>query len=176
MAHFFERLLVLLTSCDARRYGEWEQQSWWDFSGAANRSPAYQRFLADGLTRSLVAAQAREMSARTGGYILLQLLFDIGIPGRTADRLLDGPTSDIWIDPWLDHLRTWGRVPLRHPRGCHQLLEPAYHLGFASPGQTGLNRPTSRLVRRSGAGRAHDPAGHARDSERPIRASTTWTC
>ncbi len=108
LAHFSERLLVLLTSCDARRYGEWEQQSWWEFSGAASRSPAYQRFLADGLTRSLVAAQAREISARTGGYILLQLLFDIGIPGRAADRLLDGPTSDVWIDPWLDHLRTAG--------------------------------------------------------------------
>jgi hypothetical protein len=47
MAHFLQRLLVLLTSCDARRYGEWEQQSWWEFSGAAERSAAYQRFLAD---------------------------------------------------------------------------------------------------------------------------------
>jgi uncharacterized protein with NAD-binding domain and iron-sulfur cluster len=108
MVHFAERLLVLLTSCDARRFGQFEQQSWWDFSGASARSPAYQRFLADGLTRSLVAAQAREMSARTGGLILLQLLFDIAIPGRTADRLLDGPTSDVWIDPWLAHLRASG--------------------------------------------------------------------
>jgi uncharacterized protein with NAD-binding domain and iron-sulfur cluster len=108
IAHFVQRLLVLLTSCDARRYGEWERQSWWEFSGAAERSPAYQRFLADGLTRSLVAAQARQMSARTGGYILLQLLLDIGMPGRPADRLLDGPTSDVWIDPWLNYLRTLG--------------------------------------------------------------------
>jgi uncharacterized protein with NAD-binding domain and iron-sulfur cluster len=107
-AHFYERLLVLLTSCEARRFGEWEQQSWWEFSGAASRSPAYQRLLADGLTRSLVAARAREMSARTGGYILLQLLFDIGIPGRSADRLLNGPTSDVWITPWTDHLRSLG--------------------------------------------------------------------
>jgi uncharacterized protein with NAD-binding domain and iron-sulfur cluster len=108
LAYFSERLLVLLTSCEARRFGEWEQQSWWEFSGAASRSPRYQQFLADGLTRTLVAARAREMSARTGGYILLQLLFDIGEPGRVADRLLDGPTSDVWIDPWLDYLRTLG--------------------------------------------------------------------
>jgi uncharacterized protein with NAD-binding domain and iron-sulfur cluster len=107
-AHFYERLLVLLTSCEARRFGEWEQQSWWEFSGAASRSPAYQRLLADGLTRSLVAARAREMSARTGGCILLQLLFDLGIPGRSADRLLNGPTSDVWITPWADHLRSLG--------------------------------------------------------------------
>jgi uncharacterized protein with NAD-binding domain and iron-sulfur cluster len=107
-AYFGERLLVLLSSCEARRYGEWEQQSWWEFSGAASRSPAYQRFLADGLTRSLVAARAREMSARTGGYILLQLLFDIATPGRVADRLLDGPSTQVWIDPWVEYLRSQG--------------------------------------------------------------------
>jgi uncharacterized protein with NAD-binding domain and iron-sulfur cluster len=108
ITHFCGRLLVLLGSCQARRFGEWEQQSWWEFSGAQSRSSAYQRFLADGLTRSLVAARAREMSARTGGYILLQLLFDMGMPGRAADRLLDGPTSDVWIGPWADHLRSLG--------------------------------------------------------------------
>jgi uncharacterized protein with NAD-binding domain and iron-sulfur cluster len=124
VAHFYERLLVLLTSCEARRFGEWEQQSWWDFSGAANRSPAYQRLLADGLTRTLVAARGREMSARTGGYILLQLLFDLGQPGRSADRLLNGPTSDVWITPWADYLRSLGvefrlgtRVDAIHCRG-----------------------------------------------------------
>jgi uncharacterized protein with NAD-binding domain and iron-sulfur cluster len=108
LAYFAGRLLVLLTSCEARRFDEWEQQSWWEFCGAEQRSPGYRRFLADGLTRTLVAARAREMSARTGGYILLQLLFDLGVPGRTADRLLDGPTNDVWIGPWLEHLRSLG--------------------------------------------------------------------
>lgn len=108
LAHFTQRLLILLTSCEARRYGELEQQSWWQFSGADTRSPAYRRFLADGLTRTLVAAQAQEMSARTGGYILLQLLFDISMPGREADRLLCGPTNDVWLTPWLEHLRSLG--------------------------------------------------------------------
>ena len=37
-AVLFERLLTLLTSCDERRYGQWEQQSWWDFVGAERRS------------------------------------------------------------------------------------------------------------------------------------------
>jgi uncharacterized protein with NAD-binding domain and iron-sulfur cluster len=108
LAHFAGRLLVLLTSCEARRFGEWEQQSWWEFCGAEKRSPGYRRFLADGLTRSLVAARAREMSARTGGYILLQLLSDLAVPGRTADRLLCGPTNDVWINPWLEHLCSLG--------------------------------------------------------------------
>jgi uncharacterized protein with NAD-binding domain and iron-sulfur cluster len=38
MADFLGQLLLLLTSCDARRYGQWEQMSWWDFTGQA-RSP-----------------------------------------------------------------------------------------------------------------------------------------
>ena len=46
------------------------------------------------------------MSARTGGYILLQLLLDLSRPGGQADRVLNGPTNDVWIDPWLAHLRS----------------------------------------------------------------------
>ena len=45
------------------------------------------------------------MSARTGGYILLQLLFDMANPAGQVDRVLNGPTSDVWIDPWVDQLR-----------------------------------------------------------------------
>jgi uncharacterized protein with NAD-binding domain and iron-sulfur cluster len=107
-AHFTERLLVFLTSCEERRLSEWEEQSWWTFSGADQRSAAYQRYLADGLTRTLVAAQAKEISARTGCAILLQLLFDIGLPGKDADRLLNGPTSDVWIGPWHHYLESLG--------------------------------------------------------------------
>ncbi|MDX6708435.1 MAG: hypothetical protein QOI48_4281 [Solirubrobacteraceae bacterium] len=109
---FFERLLVLMTSCEKRRFGQWEQQSWWEFSKAEQRSEKYGKFLADGLTRSLVAARAREMSARTGGYILLQLLFDLTRAQGDVDRVLNAPTSDAWIGPWVEHLRRLG-VTLR---------------------------------------------------------------
>jgi uncharacterized protein with NAD-binding domain and iron-sulfur cluster len=111
-AVLMERLLTLLTSCDERRYGQWEQQSWWEFVGAERRSLAFQKFLADGLTRTLVAARAREISARTGGLILAQLLFDVTRAGGRADRVLDGPTNEAWIDPWVGHLRALG-VELR---------------------------------------------------------------
>jgi uncharacterized protein with NAD-binding domain and iron-sulfur cluster len=103
-----ERLLTLLTSCDERRYEQWELQSWWDYTGAERRSAAFQRFLADGLTRTLVAARGREMSARTGGMILVQLLQDLARIGGRADRVLDAPTSEVWIDPWVAHLRSRG--------------------------------------------------------------------
>ena len=103
-----ERLLTLLTSCDERRVGQWDLQSWWDFTGAERRSAAFQRFLADGLTRTLVAARGREMSARTGGAILIQLLQDLARAGGRADRVLDAPTSEVWIDPWVTHVRSRG--------------------------------------------------------------------
>src|SRR4051812_36997908 len=61
VAFFVERVLTLLASCDERRLGQWEHQSWWEYSGAQPRSAVYQKFLADGLTRTLVAARAREM-------------------------------------------------------------------------------------------------------------------
>src|SRR4249920_1249086 len=103
-----ERLLTLLTSCDERRYEQWEQQSWWEFVGVERRSVAFQKFLADGLTRTLVAARAREISACTGGLILAQLLFDVTRVGGRADRVLDGPTNEAWIDPWVEYLRSVG--------------------------------------------------------------------
>ena len=105
---FIELLLKLLGSCEERRYGEYEYQSWWDFSEATRRSTAYQDFLAKGLTRTLVAARAEIMSARTGGYILLQLLFDLANYGVSVDRVLDGPTNEVWIQPWLRHLDVLG--------------------------------------------------------------------
>src|SRR5918994_1437976 len=51
------------------------------------------RFLPDGSTQTLVAARGREMSARTGGMILVQLLQDLARVGGRADRVLDAPTS-----------------------------------------------------------------------------------
>src|SRR3954454_1488502 len=80
-AFFLERLLTLLTSCDERRLGRWELEGWWAYVDADHRSKAFQKFLADGLTRTLVAARAREMSARTGGAIWLQWSFTLTAAG-----------------------------------------------------------------------------------------------
>jgi uncharacterized protein with NAD-binding domain and iron-sulfur cluster len=108
LVFFFDRLLILLCSCDDRRYQQWDRVSWWDYIDAANKSPGFQKFLATGLTRTLVAARAEQISARTGGLILCQLLMDMVTPGQHVDRVLDGPTSEVWIEPWIAHLRSLG--------------------------------------------------------------------
>ena len=105
VTYFMQRMLTLLLSCDERRKQQWELSSWWDFIGAEKRSEKYQKFLADGMTRTLVAAQAKEMSARTGGSITWQIIFDMAKVEKHVDRVLDGPTSEVWIDPWVDYLK-----------------------------------------------------------------------
>ncbi|WP_237570148.1 hydroxysqualene dehydroxylase [Mycolicibacterium lacusdiani] len=105
-AAFVERVLAFLTSCDERRLAEFERQSWWDFLDADHRSAQFQKFLAKGMTRSLVAARAEEMSARTGAAILTQLVQDQAQVDGKVDRVLDGPTSEVWIDPWVRYLAT----------------------------------------------------------------------
>ena len=67
----------------------------------------YQTLLGKGLTRSLVAVRAQEGSTRTVGYTLLQLLFGLLTYGG-FDRLLDGPTNDVWLTPWLSYLAQRG--------------------------------------------------------------------
>jgi uncharacterized protein with NAD-binding domain and iron-sulfur cluster len=108
MAFFASRIWQIITSCEERRMDEYEKEDWWDFIGAHSRSAAYQKFFGHGITRSLVAAKARLASTKTIGDIFVQLLFDLVEPGVSSDRLLNGPTNDVWIDPWLKYLTQKG--------------------------------------------------------------------
>lgn len=104
---FLERVWQLFTSCKERRLGEYEKIGWWDYLDAENKSVAYQNLLARGLTTSLVASRAELASTKTMGDIFLQLLLGIASSSST-DRVLNGPTSDVWLNPWLDYLHTKG--------------------------------------------------------------------
>jgi uncharacterized protein with NAD-binding domain and iron-sulfur cluster len=108
VAFFAERIWQILTSCSERRLNEYEKIGWWDFIGAEQRSDAYQKFFGIGLTRSLVAAKAKVASTRTIGDIYTQLAFNMAEPEISSDRVLNGPTNDVWIDPWLTYLRRQG--------------------------------------------------------------------
>ena len=101
VAYFVERALVFYTSCEERRFGEWEYVPWWDFIGAASRSDEYQKVAARGLTRSLVAAKETVASTRTIGNMAEAFIMNIMGRGNDGalDRVLDRPTNEAWIRP-----------------------------------------------------------------------------
>ncbi|MBF6333399.1 hydroxysqualene dehydroxylase [Nocardia transvalensis] len=108
--YFANRLLVFNTSCDARRLGQWENMSWRDFVGARGRSAEFRALMSRTLTTLLVAAKDDHASTRTIGNMGEQFL---GNPLETGndgplDRLLNGPTNEAWIDPWVNRLRQLG--------------------------------------------------------------------
>ncbi|MFI0912608.1 hydroxysqualene dehydroxylase [Streptomyces abikoensis] len=108
--HFTHRVLVHLTSCDQRRYGQWERVPWWDFIDAARMSQDYQRLLGTGVTRNVIATKAEIASTRTVARVFQAFLYnglgrgDDGEP----DRVLNAPTNEAWINPWAAHLRRLG--------------------------------------------------------------------
>jgi uncharacterized protein with NAD-binding domain and iron-sulfur cluster len=118
IAHLVRKMLVFQTSSDARRVEQWDNMSWWDFVSAGRFSPTYQRVFGNGLTKTLVAAKGTRASARTIGLMGLALIYSLLSQNNrlmrdqtgygAADRVLDLPTNEAWIDPWVAHLRTLG--------------------------------------------------------------------
>jgi len=109
-AYLVERILVFLTSCEERRFGQWEHVAWWDYIGAASRSEDYQKVAARGLTRSLVAAKETVASTRTIGNMAEAFIMNIMGRGNDGalDRVLDRPTNEAWINPWVRLLEDQG--------------------------------------------------------------------
>jgi uncharacterized protein with NAD-binding domain and iron-sulfur cluster len=105
---FSSKVWQLLTSCYDRRINDYERIGWWQFMDADNQSDTYRALLVEGLTRTLVAANAKYASTKTGGDIFLQLLLNMANPTIQADRVLNGPTNDVWLNPWIDHLNKSG--------------------------------------------------------------------
>ncbi len=132
VSFFVSRLLIVATSCAERCLAEYENIAWWEFIAAARMSKAYQAYLGQGLTRSLVAMRAEESSTRTVGGTQLQLLYSFISPDGVFDRLLSGPTNDVWVYPWTQYLKGLG---------------VQFHLGSSLVGiQTDGTRVTSATV------------------------------
>ena len=137
---------------------EYERTSWWEFVGAEQRSASYQKFLAAGFTRSLVAAKARKASARTVGDMFVQMMLTILDPtGGSTDRVLDGPTNLVWIDPWRSYLEIAGRAVRHASAEVEEILcdEPADHRRRRAAGKGKRTLVERRLLRRGAPARAH---------------------
>jgi uncharacterized protein with NAD-binding domain and iron-sulfur cluster len=116
--YFVRKMSVFLTSCDDRRLGQWEPLPWTTFTNSDHFSPMYRQVFGTGLTKSLVAAKGTKASTRTvalmGEAFVYSLLGEHNALIRSesgygaADRLLDLPTNEAWIDPWVRHLTSLG--------------------------------------------------------------------
>jgi uncharacterized protein with NAD-binding domain and iron-sulfur cluster len=106
-----EKLVGLMSMSHERRLMEIEKIPWWQYCEAESpeRSAGYPMMMR-AMTQSLVAARAKEISARTGGDILIQLQLAEDRFGGHPDRLLNGPTSDVWIEPWRQKLTSAGVI------------------------------------------------------------------
>jgi uncharacterized protein with NAD-binding domain and iron-sulfur cluster len=107
LVFFSDRIWQLMTSCNDRFMDEYEGIGWWQYMQADDFSPAYRALLVEGLTRSLVAAKAQTASTRTVGAIFLQLVYGM-LNNRDTDRVLNGPTNDVFLNPWLAYLQSKG--------------------------------------------------------------------
>lgn len=100
---FAAKILQFFTTCDERRLGEYERMSWWEFLDADKFSPKFQRQLR-AVPRTMVAMDPKNGSAFTVGTISMQLILDYADSGVNNDRTMGGPTSEMWFDPWFEHL------------------------------------------------------------------------
>ncbi len=105
---FATRIWQLCSSSYTRRNNDYEKTGWWEYLQADKFSATYRHLLVEGLTRTLVAADAKKASTKTGGNTFLQLVFSTMSPLINTDRVLNGPTNEQWLDPWKTHLHNLG--------------------------------------------------------------------
>ena len=129
VAYFADRIAVFLSSCDARRLGEWEKTPWTDFIRADSYGDDYRRILGE-LPQFLQASKASGTSAKFMAWVFEVLVYSLlgfGSNGPTV-RVLDAPTNEAWIEPWLRELERLGvRLRLHHEITAFDLRRGRIH-------------------------------------------------
>jgi uncharacterized protein with NAD-binding domain and iron-sulfur cluster len=98
------KLVNAMTMCDERREAELEHVGWAEYMQAREMSDQYRTVAVRGLTQNFVAMDSEIASTKTAITIIARLLNDLTTLGRTADRVLNGPTSDVWFNHWKSYL------------------------------------------------------------------------
>lgn len=100
--------LKYLTSGPKRRR-TYDASTWWEFiEGESPHYSARFREFEKSIPRTMSAMVAETSSAKIIGDITMQFLLGYGRPGNEEDRLLIGPSTERWIDPWRAYLVTQG--------------------------------------------------------------------
>ncbi len=112
MARFSGYLLKFHASCHRRRAAEYEFMSWSRFAGIddGEYDPDFAK-LVDAIPMMLVAMRSSEGSARTLGNVGQQMIYDFDtVSYDKVDAVLEGPSSKVWLEPWVEHLKSLGVV------------------------------------------------------------------
>lgn len=120
IVRFSLRMLRFITSCKSRR-AIYDALSWWDFVTLCDlAAPVEEKslrlpysdefaFHVKAAPQALVAMDATTCDARTQGMVLIQLMLDQFLDrGPRTDSTLNGPTTEVWLDPWRRHLELLG--------------------------------------------------------------------
>jgi uncharacterized protein with NAD-binding domain and iron-sulfur cluster len=112
LAYFVDKLGVYVSSCDERRLGQWEHVAWKDFIREDEMSEEYRKVASRSLVRNLAATKSSEASTHSIGLVgeasVMSILGRGNDQDATFDRVLDGPTSEAWLDHWVALLRKMG--------------------------------------------------------------------
>ncbi|QFG26955.1 NAD(P)-binding protein [Actinomadura sp. WMMB 499] len=110
VGYFLQKMIAFVTSGPERRLKQWEHMSFAQYVNSEKMSKEYQELLVDMFTSTLVAAKPDKAGAHTMGKMAEAWVYStLGLGGYKApDRLLNAPTNEALIDPWMAHLRSLG--------------------------------------------------------------------
>lgn len=103
IGHLAARMLKFYTACDKRRRQQFEPQTWARFIKIDSLSDRAARTMRS-FPKCLVAMDADQGSAFTIGNTSFLLMMDQTRSGDDVDRVLNGPTSVVWLDLWRQWL------------------------------------------------------------------------
>jgi len=104
ISFFLARLGQYLVSAALGRTEAIAQQTWWEYLEAEGKSRGFQSLI-HATTRLTIAAKAEKVNADTIAKLAIRTLFNWATGN---DRVLNGPTSEVFLDRWREALHERG--------------------------------------------------------------------
>jgi uncharacterized protein with NAD-binding domain and iron-sulfur cluster len=104
IASFFQELAKFVSYPESERRRIYDEISWWKLVDAEQKTAEFRELIV-ATTQSLLAAQPKQSSAYTIANLAVRTLFARPLD---RDRVLDGPTNEVWIKPWVTYLQGRG--------------------------------------------------------------------
>lgn len=104
VSFFLARLAQYVVSATMGRTAAIAEQTWWEYLEAEGKSRGF-KSLIHATTRLTIAAKAEQVNADTIAKLAIRTLFN-WVTGN--DRVLNGPTSEVFLDRWKEALEDRG--------------------------------------------------------------------